>query len=579
MRASHLFLLLSLAAGPSVAADFVVTRTDDPVPDAVTPLNCRAGGDCSLREAVLAANKRSGPDRILLGRGVHELTRATTSTTPDGLSGPLRVTDALEVVGEGTGLTRVRWRAGTTPPHSFLPHKHALWWAEGEFGLTLRQLTLSDGRGNEGGCILRRYGDLVLQDAVVERCIGVLGGAINFHGLYMTDSSLWPVLSLRNTVLRQNQADYGGALFLRQTATVIGDGAQLLANTALVQGGAVNATLSESTLMSYALQLVWRSEGAGTLVADNTSAGDGGGFALSGPGYANLFSTAGAQPLRIERNLAAGAGGGISMQRRKVASPLVGTSAGLTLEISRLTDNAAASGGGLSLRGVRAVVRAVSFERNQATTGAGGAVSTDYAPESSDQNLLSIGGSTFNQNSAATRGGALFNQCQVLSASDSSFSANSSVGQGEVVSSTGNTTLIHVTTDGHGQPTQGPSSLHQSFHTACTAPSFQVANSIIGGTDNCYAQYGTISSAGGNQFSNYAGGCWFLAGQDAYGTAATFGLSLGTFGGSLNVLGWNSDGASRPQVDFGRSPYCTPTDIRGLPRSDGACDAGAFEQQ
>jgi CSLREA domain-containing protein len=579
MNTARLLFLLGVATAPVHAADYTVTRLDDPVPDAVTPTICRPGGDCSLREAVLAANKRSGPDRILLGRGVHELTRATTSTTPDGLSGPLRVTDALEVVGGGSGLTRVRWRAGVTPPHSFVAHKHALWSAEGAFGFTLRQLTLSDGRGHEGGCILRRYGNLVLQDAVVERCFGVLGGAINFHGVYTTDTTQAPVLSLLNTVLRQNQGDYGGALFLRQSMTVIGDGAQLLANTALVQGGAVNATPAESNLVSYALQFVWRSEGAGTLVADNTSAGDGGGFALSGPGYANLFSIAGAQPLRIERNLAAGAGGGISMQRRKVASPVAGTTAGLTLEVARLNDNVAASGGGLALRGVRATVRTSAFERNQASTGSGGAISTDYAAEGSDQNLLSIGGSTFNQNSAAGRGGAILNQCQVVAASDSSFSANTSVGQGEVVSSTGDTMLIHVTTDGHGQPTQGPSSLHQGYHTACGAPSFQVANSIIGGTDNCHAQYGTIFSAGGNQFSTYAGGCWFLAGQDAYGTAANFGLSLGTFGGSLDVLGWNTDGASRPQVDFGRSPYCTPTDIRGLPRGDGACDAGAFEQQ
>ena len=54
---------LALASSiPAVAFDFVVTRYDDPVPD-----GCIAT-DCSLREAVIAANVDAAADTIRLAR-------------------------------------------------------------------------------------------------------------------------------------------------------------------------------------------------------------------------------------------------------------------------------------------------------------------------------------------------------------------------------------------------------------------------------------------------------------------------------------------------------------------------------
>ena len=148
-----------------------------------------------------------------------------------------------------------------------------------------------------------------------------------------------------------------------------------------------------------------------------------------------------------------------------------------------------------------------------------------------------------------------------------------------MISSTGYTNFIHVSTDGHGHPIMGPASLHLTHHTACPGSGFTIANSVIGGTDNCYGQHGIIMSNGGNQFSSYAGGCYFQAGLDAYGSSASFALSVGTFGGDKSVLGWTNDGINRPQVNFGQPSLCSITDVRGLPRNVGACDAGAFEQQ
>ncbi len=60
------------------------------------------GGGCSLRQAVLAANKRPGPDRILLDRKNYRLTRTSASSIVDGIAGPLWVSDDLEIIGGGS---------------------------------------------------------------------------------------------------------------------------------------------------------------------------------------------------------------------------------------------------------------------------------------------------------------------------------------------------------------------------------------------------------------------------------------------------------------------------------------------
>ena len=56
----------------AVAADFTVTRTDDPSPDDPSSQGCLPN-DCSLREAVIAANNTGGRDTILLSNKVYSL--------------------------------------------------------------------------------------------------------------------------------------------------------------------------------------------------------------------------------------------------------------------------------------------------------------------------------------------------------------------------------------------------------------------------------------------------------------------------------------------------------------------------
>lgn len=89
--------LALLLAAPAQAATYVVTRTDDPVPGACLP------GDCSLREAVQAANGSPASDRIELPAALHLLTL-----------GEIVVSGGLEIAGVGLGATTIRGDGSAT---------------------------------------------------------------------------------------------------------------------------------------------------------------------------------------------------------------------------------------------------------------------------------------------------------------------------------------------------------------------------------------------------------------------------------------------------------------------------------
>jgi predicted outer membrane repeat protein len=579
--ASLLFSSLMLSSSVS-ALQYVVTRADDPDPSA----NCIQIGGCglSLRQAVLAANKRPGPDVIVLSRNIYELTRATSSSTPDGKSGPLLVTDTLEVIGDSAARTVVRWKSGS---HLLTQHRHQVWFAGTDGGsLALEKLTVSHGRGSSGGCIYRAgTGYLALQDVVVESCSGKFGGAINQRAASVGGYTL----SLKNTELRNNQAEYqGGAVYLSQSATIIADGASLMDNTALGDGGAFFAATNVTPLLSLPLNIVWRSEGAGTLFEGNNAGGDGGAIALTTPGFANIYAVAGSPLIRFENNVAGGAGGAVSAvrsyfsavspARRDLSSPSGGTR--LTLERASMALNGASKGGAVALLGTGALIVSSYFKSNAALSGNGGAVFADYSTAAPTEAIdVEIRQSSFNQNGAMTGfGGALANECQRFNVRDSAFYANSAA-QGEAISATGSTFMAHISTNGHGAVEgNGPVAIHKRHHTMCGTQSFAWANSIVSSVDRCGSQFGTFTSFGGNAYGPYGNTCPMIGALDQSGNSGAYHLMLGTFGGEFDVLGWNNDGQARPQINFGQAAYCSATDIRGMPRSDGACDSGAFEQ-
>jgi hypothetical protein len=106
-KPSHLLILLVLLAGsfltssvPARAAQtFVVTRRNDP-----TPNGCQID-DCSLREAIIAANAAPGADTIVLNEGGYILARQGEDQT--AFNGDLDITDSLTITGAGATRTTI----------------------------------------------------------------------------------------------------------------------------------------------------------------------------------------------------------------------------------------------------------------------------------------------------------------------------------------------------------------------------------------------------------------------------------------------------------------------------------------
>ncbi len=107
IRATALAVTACLAA-PAGAATFVPNRFDDPPPGFCT------AADCSLREAVMAADGTAALDTIELAPGEYVLTR-TTGTEPASFD--LDVTTQLAVVSTA-GIARVSVATGTPGPEN-----------------------------------------------------------------------------------------------------------------------------------------------------------------------------------------------------------------------------------------------------------------------------------------------------------------------------------------------------------------------------------------------------------------------------------------------------------------------------
>jgi hypothetical protein len=69
-------------------------------------------GVCTLRAAIMEANRLSGRDRIILPRGLYKLTIPDTPTVDNiGATGDLDIVQSLNIVGAGSGCYYHRWQS------------------------------------------------------------------------------------------------------------------------------------------------------------------------------------------------------------------------------------------------------------------------------------------------------------------------------------------------------------------------------------------------------------------------------------------------------------------------------------
>src|ERR1700710_1550844 len=247
-----LLALLALTLPAALhAAVYIPTKTAD-TSDGV----CDAA-DCSLREAIAAANHHSGENVILLHAGTYILTGTGTGTA----GAHLPVLGDLLLLGDGAGRTIVD--GGGTAGIVSIP---------GGVTVQIQDVTLRNGRAPGGGGAVRKSGVLPLPrttpagNSPVAGAGGAgLGGAILSNGLgsalTITDSTIanntspssgggiaaGGAIGFTNVTIAGNRSrsDFGGGVYLFSDARGTIANATIAGNSAAMQGGGL---FGESTL-------------------------------------------------------------------------------------------------------------------------------------------------------------------------------------------------------------------------------------------------------------------------------------------------------------------------------------------
>lgn len=197
---------LSIVVLPSAlqAVDFVVTRYDDPFPTSCS-------NQCSLREAVIAANQTPGPDRIILSAGVYELTLAGNQEH-HAFSGDLDLRDDVEILGVAANLTII--------DGNYIVERVFEVPVTEDIDVRIADLALTRATGVSGGSAVR----VQRTNLIIERCeiFGNLGGTASVA------ASAFSTLSVRDSTVRGN----GGGVSCSQSDC-------LLANVTLTDNGPV----------------------------------------------------------------------------------------------------------------------------------------------------------------------------------------------------------------------------------------------------------------------------------------------------------------------------------------------------
>lgn len=257
---------VSLSSTPSIAAPFTVTRTDDPPPDGCAP------ADCSLREAIVAANSDPDPDTITLPAGTYTLSIPQDISPDDGLNGDLDVFSVLTITGAGAQATiidggdvdRLFDHLGTS--------------------LTISGITLRNGRTaalNGGGAIFAS-GNVTLEQVAVtgSEATNGRGGGIAVEG---------STLTIRESALTSNatsgSSGNGGALSVSSNASASLTNVTISGNAANGDGGGISNQSNATT------SLINVTVNGNTADADDAPSPGGGGGVAQSSGTLSLLNT------------------------------------------------------------------------------------------------------------------------------------------------------------------------------------------------------------------------------------------------------------------------------------------------
>jgi CSLREA domain-containing protein len=223
--AGFLILLVILAVSGVAASPsrqdpefvYVVTTTEDHNDGA-------CDGDCSLRDAIIAANQSQFDDAILLPSGTYTLT--LEGSDEDGaLTGDLDITSNLTIIGEGAETTIIDAGGMTGDPDRVLDIDPA---RLGGYDVNLWGLTITGGyaASGAGGGVRNSGADVTVQRCAISGNLAGYGGGMycDAGSMRVYDSTLsgnsaprgggvhnsGADVTVRRCAIRGNLASYGG---------------------------------------------------------------------------------------------------------------------------------------------------------------------------------------------------------------------------------------------------------------------------------------------------------------------------------------------------------------------------------
>ena len=210
------------AASPIGAAEtFAVTTTNDTVDDDLDDPACLdAAGECSLRAAVMQANKTPGADTITIPAGTYALTLPSPDPAgPDARVGDLDVTESLTISGAGIDSTTVAGGPGWSDRLFQVDSGEVA----GNVDLALSGMTLTKGKTDAlgGGLYFTDVGGTLSMSVMkfVDNAAGPSAGD-NGGGAYVRANAF----TLRDVAFEGNTAGGSGAAYTSTTAGCERDG-------------------------------------------------------------------------------------------------------------------------------------------------------------------------------------------------------------------------------------------------------------------------------------------------------------------------------------------------------------------
>lgn len=268
---------------PVQAANYAVTKGDD-TRDGV----CDA--DCSLREAIIAANANAGADTLTLPAGTYTLSIPSTNEDASA-DGDLDITDDLTITGAGSSVTIVDGNGGVTGDRVF--DIDPTFPGNGP-SVSFSNLTIRGGSAplNGGGVNVRNTGQLTLTNVLVTgNGAGDTGG-----GIHAEDSS---TVTIANSTVKENMSsNQGGGIGNWDDAVMTITDSTISGNTAEGGdgGGLINENQAQLTVINSTLSgnesttdrgggILANNTGVLTLtnstISGNRAAKEGGGFFLA----------------------------------------------------------------------------------------------------------------------------------------------------------------------------------------------------------------------------------------------------------------------------------------------------------